>query len=90
MTRMNMGRFQIDASFVHSDPDGAADIFLAMRFVPVRAEMLFAEYRMDYVGMSPLFSEGKEGCLVPAYELEIKRDKDGNVVNVDAKPKEDS
>ena len=49
----------------------------SMQFIPTRVEYIFHQSAFEYVGISPLFDEVKDGDPVPAYDIEVT---DGKVM----------
>lgn len=76
---MRIGNFDMDARWVHDHPDEAARIFKELSFVPVRAEMHFCGFRIQYTGLSELFEIQPAGTPAPEYRLLINKNEDGSV-----------
>ena len=57
MNDRQLGVFEVPRLLMHEDPDRVAQIFAALHFVPVRAEMLYVSDTIEYVGMSDQFDE---------------------------------
>lgn len=52
-----------------------ADILGQMGFVPLRVEYYYANATFEYVGISKMFDEVKEGEQVPEYLVKISNNK---------------
>jgi len=76
--RNRMGRFMLDRDFLLDFPESVADIINGMRFVPVRAELLFHVNKIEYIGMSPMFKLVEDGDGYKNYELDIREEKVGD------------
>jgi hypothetical protein len=69
MTTQQIGRFSVCADWIRLDPAKVARMFAMMDCVVVRAEMLYAEHRIDYIALSPRFREIACGAVTPKYEI---------------------
>jgi hypothetical protein len=67
MNENNIGRFGLACRLVQKDPDNAAKLFAALKFVPVRAEIVDFGGQIDYVGLSDRFRELTENEVAPYY-----------------------
>lgn len=86
MTDRNLGRFTMDANFIHSEPHRVAEVFALLKLVPVRCEFLFYMDKAEYVAISERFKEVPVGMWIPEYELRISQDDDGRVNTVEVIP----
>lgn len=69
-----IGRFYIADHWVDEHPEGLANVFVAMHFVPLRVEYLYHSRKLECIGLSPNFREVSEPGETPNYELEIKNE----------------
>ncbi len=74
MNYRNLGRFKIDEEMVRNEPEKVAAVFAMMKCVPVRAEMLFAEQRIEYVAIAERFAKVPAFSIPPEYTLRIEWD----------------
>lgn len=88
MTNRNIGKFRLDANFIHNQPKRVAEVFAIMKCVPVRAEMLFYSDEIEYWAISERFAEIPKGQMVPEYLLQITQNESGQVELVEIKPYE--
>ena len=77
MNDSNLGRFKIEERWVRDEPEKVAEVFAILKCVPVRAEMLFAEQRIEYTAIAERFPEVPIGNLIPEYTLTIESDGEG-------------
>lgn len=77
MNEKQLGVFKIDEDLVRSEPEKVARVLAIMKAVPVRAEVLFAERKIEYIALSEVFDETPVGTRVPEYELTIEYDSSG-------------
>lgn len=77
MNASRLGKFYISSQIVFAD--NAAEIFQALNFVPLRAELLAATDQFEYVGISDKFDLLSPGHIVPQYELATTADEDDNL-----------
>jgi hypothetical protein len=71
MNSRQLGRFSIDESLVREHPDRVTAILVELRAVPVKAEVAFHRFQIDYMALSPRFREVDSGSEPPWYDLEI-------------------
>jgi len=61
--------FRISRQDIVDKQEEIEEIFSILRFVPVRAEALFAEDVIEYTGLSNAFVEVGKDCEIPEVEL---------------------
>jgi len=86
MNSRQLARFRVDERQVRDRPEEIAEVFSMLRFVPVRAECLFAERRIEYVGISERFADVPDGQIVPEMELRVTKDSTGRIELVEVVP----
>ena len=86
MNSRQLARFRVDERLVRDNPKEIAEVFAMLQFLPVRAECLFAERRIEYVGISERFAEVPEGQMVPDVKLNITKDSVGCIELVEVVP----
>ncbi len=79
MTSRNLGKITILSENIRQSPDMIAEIFIQMRFIPVRAELMFHNKNIEYIGLSDRFNEIKEGEQIPSYSIEVVTLGDGEI-----------
>lgn len=82
MNASQIGRFTVDTSLIRQETDMVAQIFGLMKCVPVRAEMRFDVYGIEYTAIADCFDPVPEGGMTPRYKLQVTSDKAGHPVNV--------
>lgn len=75
------GRFYLPYAYIENETKLArtAQIFSALQFVPLRAEMLAATMSIEYAGWSPLFEVSSCAAAMPEYRIEVGWDNDGQL-----------
>ena len=66
------GKFTIDRSFIEDHPDVVLQVMANV--IVIKAELLWAEKVMDYVGLSEDFEEVEPGAVTPSYEVQFDSD----------------
>ncbi len=70
MSDMNRtGSFYIQFDHARDNPMLYGEVFAAMKFFPLRCEMLAERMQFYYVGYSPLFDEIPKGTPIPNYDI---------------------
>ena len=64
-----IGKVKISTGLIEKSPEFVHLVF--SKFIPVRAEMIWHMGHVEYIGVSDLFEEVKEGDFVPEYIFEI-------------------
>ena len=82
MNNRQLGVLKISASMIETEPENVAKCFAKINFVPVRAEYLYVQNAIQYVGISDRFAVLKEGAMAPEYELRITKEGDDFTVDV--------
>ena len=75
-----IGKVSISHDLLTSMSKRRLNLFLK-DFVIIRAESLFYNKTIEYVGFSPYFESIKEGHLPPGYKLSIFTDNKGKIIN---------
>lgn len=86
MNSRQLARFRVDEREVRDRPGKLAEVFAMLKFVPVRAECLFAERCIEYVGISERFVDVPDGQIVPEVELRVTKDSAGGIELVEVIP----
>ena len=83
MGNRNLGLITVSCDLIDDNPIGVSDIFGMLKFIPVRAECLYSEQAIVYVGISERFDEVMIGMKVPTYKLNYSCEADGTVSSVE-------
>lgn len=83
----NTGIFELKLSFITEETELLAEIFSRLKVVPVRCEVLFLRNSIRYEAISEHFAKNPLCCRVPEYDINIQRDKHGNLINAEFIPK---
>jgi len=83
MGNRKLGLITVSRKLIDDNPIGVSDIFGMLKFVPVRAECLYAEQAIAYVGISERFDEVIIGMKVPTYKINYSCEADGTVNSVE-------
>ena len=83
-----IGRFKLNLYYKDENVYTYEELFCGLRFVPYRAEYLFAERCCEYTGHSPLFDEIEEGGIIPTYDITIAEVDDTGNFDVSVSRKE--
>lgn len=67
------GKFGIGANLIDENP-GLVSAILSTVIV-VRAEMIYANNVIEYIGVSPLFAEVPYGEMIPWYKCKVDNEK---------------
>lgn len=84
MNHRQLGKFEIQRDLIENNPDSVAQIFMALKVVPVFAQGLFHQSAIEYIGISEQFRTLPLGEVVPEYELIIEIEDDGTITSVQA------
>lgn len=71
MTPLNLGAFSIPIKNVYEHTNLVAQIFVQLRFIPIRATINTEKQMIEYVGISKEFDEIKPGEVAPAYDIKV-------------------
>lgn len=71
MRNRHLGKFYVTGSLVENGE--LWRVLSLMEFVPTRAEYLWANDAFEYIGMSPMFEEVKEGQIIPEYVVGLNQ-----------------
>lgn len=63
------GSFYLDFNMAKDNPLLYGEVFAAMKFFPLRCEMLAELMKFFYVGYSPLFDDIPKGTPIPNYDI---------------------
>lgn len=72
-----IGQFKIDRDDIEENPEAVRAIMGTV--IPIRAEMMFASNRIEYIALCDDFEEIEDGTEPPWYEIEGIEEKDGEV-----------
>lgn len=88
--KKRIGRFHVTATPENMELGLLAKVLAFMEFTPYRAEMLYHNNRMEYLGTSKLFEEIDSHIVPPFYEITptIEVDDDDEWVILDVEVKE--
>jgi hypothetical protein len=70
-----IGKVLIATDIIENKPEVIHLLF--SKFIPLRAEMMWHEGHIEYIGISELFDEREEGCVTPQYDVIIDQDESG-------------
>ena len=84
MNERNLGRFRVDQRSVRCNPDEIAHLFMLMKCVPIRLEVLHDMMCIEYTAISDCFSEVPVGQVIPGYDITVIRDAEGCIIGVEA------
>ena len=73
----NIGEFEFMIDTIENEPELVSEIFSKMKFIAVRAEMLWGKGVVVYQGMSDMFGQIEHGQEIPYYQIQIKMSEDG-------------
>ena len=74
-----IGKVKLTTDLIENKPELVHLMF--SKFIPVRAEMIWHEGYIEYIGISDLFEERGEGESVPEYAFEITQiDNNGGAI----------
>ena len=82
MQERRLGKFYVTEDFVKYGD--VWPILKALEFIPWHVESRSYMPDFEYIGYSPLFEVCELGAMIPTYNMEISRDKDG-VIGVEVK-----
>ena len=86
MNDRQIGKFSLSIPLVRDRPDLVAEVFSALKLVPVRCECMFGSNAFEYTAISERFPEIQQGMIIPKYCLAIKCDKSDGVELVEVIP----
>lgn len=72
MNAKQMGTIIVSEDIIRCCPEKVAEVFAMIKFVPVRAELMFMCRGIQYTGISERFEENEEGCMPKEYTIEIE------------------
>jgi hypothetical protein len=64
-----IGKVVIATDLIEGNPEIIHLLF--SKFIPIRAEMMWHEGTIEYIGISELFDEREDGCVTPQYDFQI-------------------
>lgn len=79
MNYLQQGVIRISSLSLRLDPNGIAEMFKQLSFVPIRIEWLLTYDVSKYTGISYMFDELKEGDKIPEYEVTLEKTKNGKI-----------
>ncbi len=79
MNTEQIGKITVDEHYLRDKPEDIVEAFCLMKFLVVRAEMMFHRRHIEYIGISPMFEEVPDGAEPPWYELIFHLDEDGKL-----------
>jgi hypothetical protein len=74
-----IGKVIISIDIIESRPEVVHLIF--SRFIPLRAEMMWHEGHIEYIGVSDMFDEREEGERIPEYVFECTTTEAGQIIS---------
>lgn len=69
------GQFYLDFTLVEQEPERAALVLAGV--VVIRAEALYHQHAIHYVGFHPAFDAPDDGAIMPEYQARITETKGG-------------
>lgn len=87
MKNRKAGRLYVSIDLIENNPKLIAEVFAVLKFIPVRAECLYFNGKIDYVIISENFKAVAEGVIPPEYELIVSQNEDGSLKDAHVKLK---
>ena len=85
MKKDQLGVVRISLDIINEEPDLVASVLSKLKFVPLRAECMYAYKVIEYEGISDHFSSVSLGSALPHYEINVTRDRvSDDVLKVEA------
>lgn len=78
----NVGKFSIDANEIEFRLEEAKDLFSSLRILVLRAEMMYHNNTIEYMGICHKFRSIAENEVVPSYNLTVIRNIEGTTFEV--------
>jgi hypothetical protein len=69
-----LGRFLIQKDLIDKRSGEILEMFSTLKILVVRAEALYAQDAIEYVGISPVFDEVESNLMVPTYYIKAETD----------------